>query len=102
MDKSFKAVNTSREARTSAYPTALEGPLNHLLGELYDEFQAVHPETTAPRGSDKAPATDRTSQAALCQPVPLEFTSPVLLMSPSWATEPNKSPFRNTLICKIK
>ena len=38
MDKSFKAVNTSREARTSAYPTALEGPLNHLLGELYDEF----------------------------------------------------------------
>ena len=81
MDKSFKAVNTSREARTSAYPTILEGPLNHLLGELYDEFQAAHPETTAPRGSDTAPAADRTSQAALCQPVPLE-----LLMSPSWAT----------------
>ena len=81
MDKSFKAVNTSREARTSAFPTILEGPLNHLLGELYDEFQAAHPETTAPRGSDTAPAADRTSQAALCQPVPLE-----LLMSPSWAT----------------
>jgi hypothetical protein len=80
MDANFKSVRNTREARSSTFPTSLEGSLNHLLGPLYDDYRDAHPDTMDPRGPDTDQATDRDSQASLCQPVPIE-----LLMSPSWA-----------------